>query len=378
MTTSLLTVLGAGLLTFVTSCVLPVVPIYLAALVGGDVKALSGVSRGRLLARAALFALGFIAVFTVMGMGASSIGGLLSRHRAGLQLAGALLVLVLALKFLGVIRIPLLDRVARADDSRVQTRFGALQAVLMGIVFAAGWSPCVGPVLGTVLTYTASTTSSAALGALYLGTYGLGFALPLLFVAAFAEGGLSLLRKIRPHLPRLERGTGVLLLIVGISLGNDAFASWRVEPPSPAAPAAAPEATLAASRLPAMVELYAAGCPVCQRMETLVQSLTDQCDEHGVRVQRIDVSQPENKGLVQQYRVVGVPTFLFLDERGGEVARLVGEQSEATLRQALSAVRGEPCPGLGLLRKTPAEAAAAAVPPAQSCTPVAISAASCG
>jgi cytochrome c-type biogenesis protein len=323
-----------------------------------------------------LFAIGFVAVFTAMGMGASSIGALLSGHRAALQLIGALLVLVLALKFLGIVRIPLLDRVARGDDSRVRTRSGGLQAVVMGIVFAAGWSPCVGPVLGTVLTYTASTTSSVALGALYLGTYGLGFALPLLLLAAFAEAGLALLRRLRPHLPRLERVTGVLLLVVGISLGHDAFSSWQSASHASSAWAASSSAasTLAVrdeptpARLPAMVELYATGCPVCQRMDPLVQSLADQCDQHGVRVQRIDVSRPENRALVRQYRVVGVPTFLFLDERGGEVARLVGEQSDATLREALSAVRGVPCPGLGLLPHEPKGAPAAALP-AKSCAP---------
>jgi cytochrome c-type biogenesis protein len=369
MTTGLLTVLAAGLLTFVTPCVLPVVPIYLAALAGGDVRSLGSMSRGRLVMRAAFFALGFIAVFTVMGMGASSIGTLLSAHRAALQAGGAALVLVLALKFLGILRIPLLDRVARADDSRLQTRFGALQAVLMGVVFAAGWSPCVGPVLGTVLTYTASTTSSVALGALYLGTYGLGFALPLLLVAAFAEAGLSMLKRLRPHLARLERVTGVLLLVVGLSLGNDAIASWKEEGAVPAGPpAAALDKAVSVAGSPSMVELYAEGCPVCLRMEPLVQSLTDQCDEHGVRVQRIDVSKAENRRLVKQFRIVGVPTFLFLDERGQEVSRLVGEQSEATLREALSATRGVPCPGLGLLPADSTTATVAATP-AKSCSP---------
>ena len=113
---------------------------------------------------------------------------------------------------------------------------------------------------------------------------------------------------------------------------------------------------------------FAAACPVCRRMEPLVQNLTEQCDEHGVRVQRIDVSQAENRDLVRQYRVVGVPTFLFLDEHGQEIARLVGEQTEATLREALSATRGQPCPGLGML-PTETEQATATTAPAKSCMP---------
>ena len=117
MTIGLLTVLGAGLLTFLTPCVLPVVPIYLAALVGGDLRDVGQASRGKVMSRAALFSLGFILVFVLMGVGASSIGAVLAERRATIQAAGAALVLLLALKFLGVIRIPWLDRTLRADDS---------------------------------------------------------------------------------------------------------------------------------------------------------------------------------------------------------------------------------------------------------------------
>lgn len=381
MSIDLLTVFSAGLLTFATPCVLPLVPIYLAALVGGDVRSLGASSRSRLLSRAALFSLGFVAVFTAMGIGASSLGSLVAEHRSALQLFGAALVLVFALKFLGVIQIPWLDRVARADEGRLRTRFGAVNALVMGIVFAAGWSPCVGPVLGSVLTYTASTTASPAAGALYLSLYGMGFALPLLAIAAFADVGLRALARIKPHLPRIERATGALLLIVVGLLVHDAASGWEATDRSAAAEATADQragtglgaeqtallaaadtngsnATAAASPtepLPLMVELYAESCPVCQRMKPLVDELMSQCDEKGVRVRTVDVSRPENRHFVEQYRVVGVPTFLFMDERGQEVARLVGAQTPDTLRQALSALRGEQCPGLGVLPTTPNE-----------------------
>jgi cytochrome c-type biogenesis protein len=371
----LLTVFGAGLLTFVTPCVLPLIPIYLAALVGGDVRDLGAKSRGRLVSRAALFALGFVAVFTAMGVGASSIGGFFADHRAGLQLLGAGLVLGFALKFLGVIQIPWLDQTARADENKLRTRFGGINAAVMGVVFAAGWSPCVGPVLGSVLTYTASNAASPALGGLYLSVYGLGFALPLLLIAAFADAGLRALGRIKPHLPRIEKATGALLLLVAGLLVHDAATGWDdatkpivadaaaaetlpantapeqaalldaadpvPPPPASAAPASQP--------LPLMVELYAEECPICQRMKPLVDGLIRQCDQKKVRVRTVDVSKPENRHFIRQYRVVGVPTFLFLDDRGQEVARLVGEQTEGTLMQALAALRGEECPGLGRL-----------------------------
>jgi cytochrome c-type biogenesis protein len=251
----------------------------------------------------------------------------------------------------------------------------------MGVVFAAGWSPCVGPVLGSVLTYTASTTASPALGGLYLGVYGLGFALPLMLIAAFAEAGLRALGRIKPHLPRIEKATGVLLLLVAGLLVHDAATGWddatrpaavEAEPaqtlpantspeqaalltaadPVPGAAGASEQATRA---MPLMVELYAEDCPICQRMKPLVEGLIRQCDQKKVRVRTVDVSKAENRHFVREYRVVGVPTFLFLDEHGEEVARLVGAQTEETLTQALAALRGEECPGLGRLPAGPGD-----------------------
>jgi cytochrome c-type biogenesis protein len=349
MSLDLITVFGAGLLTFVTPCVLPLVPIYLAALVGGDLRGLSGSGRWRLLWRAGLFSLGFVSVFTLMGLGASSIGAFLGEHRAVLQVAGALVVLVFALKFLGLIRVPFLDRVVKADDTRLETRFASVNALVMGVVFAAGWSPCVGPVLGSVLTFTASSANSPAVGAGYLALYGAGFALPLLVVAAFAGVAARLLERVGPLLPKIEKGVGVLLLVVAGFLVHDAAGMWSVPEER--------DSDLADHSMPVMIELFEEDCPVCQRMKPLMTRLEEQCDRRGVRVVAIDVSREENAHLVERYRLVGVPTFLFLDRGGDEVARLIGEQTERTLKQALSALRGEECPGLALLGPRPGDEA---------------------
>jgi cytochrome c-type biogenesis protein len=346
-----LTVFGAGLATFVTPCVLPVIPLYLATLSGGDIVGLSAARRGTLLLRALAFSLGFIGVFTLMGLGASSVGALLSAHKALVSGVGALVVALFALKFLGVVQIPALDRVAKIDDSRLSGKMTTGSAVLLGAVFAAGWSPCVGPVLGSVLTFTASRTTSPLQGAAWLGLYGLGFALPLLALAGFAEAGVKLLRRASHFLPALERTVGALLAIVAGALLLDATAA----PETPRGPSR--EETIA--QVPVepvpltarMVELYTPDCPICQRMKPVVDRIASTCENHGVNVKAIDVSEPHNRRLVTEHRVVGVPTFLFMDENGEEVARLVGEQTEATLLQALSALRGQECPGLALLEQ---------------------------
>jgi cytochrome c-type biogenesis protein len=349
MTLSLATIFGAGLLTFLTPCVLPLVPIYLASLAGGDFKAIGKVSRTQLVTRALLFSVGFVAVFTVMGIGASGIGRALVSHKTAVQTLGGVLILLFGLKFLGFVQVPWLDRVLRADDSQRGKRVTAVGALIMGVLFAAAWSPCVGPILGSVLTYTASATTSPAVGAAYLATYGLGVALPLLITAAFAEAGLGILQRLRRGLPVFERALGVLLVAVSVTmlfggsllpdLGTPAFAN-----PQPVMAAAA-----STSAAPTMVELYSKDCPICQSMKPIVAAVTDHCEGKGVHFEAHDVSRTENRHFIDTYRLVGVPTFVFLGADGTEVARLVGRQSQDDLFQALAAVRGESCPGVGAL-----------------------------
>ncbi len=348
MSLDLIGIFGAGLATFLTPCVLPLIPIYLAALVGGDLDRVRSGARGALVARAALFALGFVAVFTLLGLTASSLGSALTRHKHIISGLGALLILTFGLKLLGVIRIPWLDRTLKADDTRIQSRFGSVNAILMGVVFAAGWTPCVGPVLGSVLTYAASASSNPWSGAGYLAVYGLGFALPLMLTATFAEAGMRVLDRIKPHLPRIERVVGGLLVVVALWMAADAYKA-ATTPPVAADWATRVTTASSGERLPAMVEVYAENCSICKGMKPIVDRIVHQCNEKKVLVHTVNISDRQNSGLTREYRLVGVPTFLFLDRDGKEVARLVGRQSEEGLRQALAALRGESCPGIGPL-----------------------------
>ena len=347
MTYGWLGLFGAGVMTFATPCILPLVPVYLSALVGSDIRDIAGLKKGTLLLRAGLFAVGFLLVFVLLGMAASSLGAFLVEHRNWLQVGGGILILIFGLHFLGLVRLGFLQRTVRADDRRLQTRFGAINAVLMGIVFAAGWSPCAGPILGSVLTYTASRTADPWLGAAYLAAYGSGFALPLLVVAAFAGVATRWLRKISPWLGRIEKVIGTLLVVVALSMlagGLEAGTGG-----APAAGAGGQQLRLVKNGEPTMVIFTSRNCHVCQRMKPLMLSITRQCDGKRVRVKTIDLAAAGGREYIGRFHLVATPTFVFLDGDGREVARLVGEQSEDTLKQALSALRGEPCPGLGLL-----------------------------
>ena len=338
----LLGIYGAGLLTFVTPCVLPLVPIYLAALVGGA-PAGDG-PRGRLMARAGLFALGFVVVFTLLGLTASSLGGLLASHRSLVQVVGAALILLFGLKFLGVINIPLMDRIARLDEGRFRTRFSSVNAVLMGVLFAAGWSPCVGPVLGSVLTYTASATSSPARGALYLAVYGLGLATPLLLTAAFAQAGGRFLKRLRPYVPTLERVMGVALGLRGLATGIGGGVALAREGRADERALGTLTVGPGGERQPVLVELYARSCAACKAMQPIVDGLTRQCAEHNVMVKQVELTTPLGRELARRHNVVGAPTFLVFDQERQLVRQMVGVQSEAALKEAVAGLVSRPCP----------------------------------
>ncbi len=336
----LLGVYGAGVLTFVTPCLLPLVPIYLAALLGGG--SMGTGARGRLVARAALFALGFVAVFTVFGLTASSLGGLLARHRDLVRVIGAALVLVFGLKLLGVIRIGLLDRIVRLDDRRIETRFGGVNAVLMGVLFAAGWSPCVGPVLASVLTY-ASTAGSPVAGAGYLATYALGLATPLLLTAAFAEAAGRLVKRLRPWVPRIERAMGAALVLMALYTGVSSGLSLAGRAPADERATALLTRAPGGERQPVLVELYGESCAACRAMQPIIDGLKSECSAHGVVVRQVEIRQALGRSLVARHQVVGVPTFLVLDREGSLVRKLVGVQSEASLKDAVSGLATTPC-----------------------------------
>jgi cytochrome c-type biogenesis protein len=359
MEVALATTFAAGLVTFFTPCVLPMIPIYLSALVGG--QSVGSVPRGRLMRRAGAFILGFVLVFALMGLGAGGLGEFLQANRAPVMLVGAVLVLVFALQFLEVIQIPMMMRTMRVNEGGWLSKLKGFDAFAMGIVFAAGWSPCVGPVLGTVLTYTASRTSDPYTGMLYLTTYGLGFATPMFLAAVFAEAGVRTLRSTNRFIPAFKKVGGALLIAVAAWMAFDGVQSLRS--------AAGPSTPIAANEQgrPVLVEFYKDGCPVCEGMETVVDAVGEACGGH-IEVRKINLSEPENRHLVAEYGITGVPTFALLDERGTEQARLYGAQSGDTIRGAIQTLVVADCSGTAPLPAAPSKEGAACDETAEGAT----------
>lgn len=199
---------AAGVLSFLSPCVLPLVPSYLAY-VGGSAEA----KRAVLLRNALAFVLGFSLVFIALGAGASALGSLLRANQQALTLGGGVLVILFGLVMLGVIKLPWLYRDTRMQYSgETRTPFGA---VLLGMAFAAGWTPCIGPILGAILTMaSAAGTLSAGVG--LLAVYALGLAVPFLAAALLLDPFMRFSRRFRRFLPWVERVAGALLLVAGV------------------------------------------------------------------------------------------------------------------------------------------------------------------
>src|SRR5215831_17750936 len=196
----------AGVLSFSSPCTLPLVPGYL-----GFISGVSS-SRGRTLGAAALFVTGFSLVFTALGAGASSIGSLLIEHRLLLERAAGLLIILMGLVVLGLMRLPLLMREGRPLMERV--RPGPSGALFLGIAFAFGWTPCVGPVLGSILLLAGAQGTLTA-GALLLLLYSLGLGVPFLAAALFLDHFRSVSGWLRHHAVAINSTGGVLLVAMG-------------------------------------------------------------------------------------------------------------------------------------------------------------------
>lgn len=211
----------AGLASFLSPCVLPLIPVYLAYLAGTTCEGLlSGGSKRVVLLHAFLFILGFSLVFIALGASASALGSALWRYRVWVERAGGLAMILLGLWMIGALKAAFLYREARWRFHEKPAGF--LGSIVVGAAFAAGWTPCVGPVLATILML-ASREGSVLKGMFLLGVYSAGFALPLLACALAVDKALPLLKRLTPALPAIERATGAVIAVLGVLLAGGWF-----------------------------------------------------------------------------------------------------------------------------------------------------------
>jgi cytochrome c-type biogenesis protein len=215
-----LTAFAAGLLSFLSPCVLPLIPGYLSFLTGMTAAELAEEERptARVLGPALLFVAGFTLIFVALGASASVIGGYLVAYRVLVERIAGLIVVAFGILLLGVIPVPWLYGEARADLSRSRA-FGRGAAFVMGMAFAAGWTPCVGPILGAILAMAASAADLTR-GALLLLAYSLGLGVPFIGVALLLGRVSRLMRWLKRHSVTINRVAGAILIAVGALIAS--------------------------------------------------------------------------------------------------------------------------------------------------------------
>jgi len=221
----LLVAFAAGLLSFLSPCVLPLVPSYLGFLTGMTLPEVEQRRRVALI-HATLFVAGFSLVFILLGATATALGRTLNYYQVWVQRIGGALIVGFGLICLGVIRSPMLYQERRLQLEHKPV--GYLGSALVGMVFAAGWTPCIGPVLGGILSLAASA-GDVRRGVLLLAVYSAGLAVPFIVAALAVESFLRWFQRFRPLLPWVMRITGGLLVLVGVLLMTGQFtrlAAW--------------------------------------------------------------------------------------------------------------------------------------------------------
>jgi cytochrome c-type biogenesis protein len=210
--------LVAGLVSFLSPCVLPLVPPYLVYLAGASLERFAGaepaprVKRETVVA-ALLFVAGFSTVFVALGASASVVGAMLRAYSYQLAIVAGIAIIAMGLHFLGLTRIPWLTR---SKQLAVAKPVGLWGAYVMGLAFAFGWTPCIGPILAAILA-VAAAEATVTKGAGLLAVYSLGLGIPFVVAAFFVEPFAKFLARFRRHLAHVERAMGALLVLTGIA-----------------------------------------------------------------------------------------------------------------------------------------------------------------
>ena len=225
----------AGVLSFLSPCILPIVPFYLSYMAGVSMNQISGdgglsrAVRVRAVLSAICFAAGVITIFMALGAAASSFGQVLREWFGVLRWVAAGVIILMGLHFLGVLRIGFLYRQFRAETGQT-SNLSFVGAYVIGLAFAFGWTPCVGPVLAAILM-TAAGAGSAAQGAWLLFIYGVGMTLPFVLAALFVGPFMRFMARFRRHLGVVEKIMGVLLILFGILIATEKMnyiANWML------------------------------------------------------------------------------------------------------------------------------------------------------
>jgi cytochrome c-type biogenesis protein len=221
--------LVAGLVSFLSPCVLPLVPPYLIYLTGATIEHVANdetasSSKRAVMSAALMFVLGFSTVFVALGASASLIGAVIRAWSAELSILAGIVIIVMGLHFLGLTRIALLMREGRLP---IPKPVGLWGAYVMGLAFAFGWTPCIGPILAAILS-VAAAEATVTKGAMLLAVYSAGLGIPFLVAALMVEQFSTLFARMKRHLANVERAMGVLMILTGIGFLTGAVSNVSI------------------------------------------------------------------------------------------------------------------------------------------------------
>lgn len=210
----------AGLASFLSPCVLPLVPIYLTQLVGQSISHIAEDDKAAFRRRvtflhAVTFVCGFTIAFVALGATASTLGSFLNAHQVVLRQIGGVLLVIIGLHLTGILKLPFLYGQKRFEFHPAHSSYPA--SLLIGIIFAIAWSPCIGPILSAILLMAASAATLQA-GILLLLAYSLGLGIPFLLLGLGLNQFSHLLKKLKPHLNKIEIGAGIMMIVVGVMI----------------------------------------------------------------------------------------------------------------------------------------------------------------
>lgn len=330
----LLTVFLGGVATVFTPCILPVLPVYLGIFVNSG----NSNSRFNILFQTLIFGSGFSILFIFMGLGAASISNVIVSNKAMISIVGSIIIIVMGLIFTGIIKIPFLMREYRLGENTLINEGSRFTAFLAGIIFAAGWSPCAGPILGSVLTYVALKSSSLITGAFLMGLYSLGILTPFIMLSIFTDSLISRIKKIYRFMPYLQKAGGILLISGGLLLFYSNINQFH----NYLTPQKSPTLNLHKDK-PEILFVFSKSCPECKKLHTILPGIKEDCKGMDIEISEIYVE--DRPDLKNNLGINVVPTIILYDSLGREVKRVFGSQNLTDLRIAAASIINRSCAG---------------------------------
>ena len=332
---NIFTIYFVGVFSFFSPCMLPMIPVYFYAMMEE-----TPFERKKLFLRGLLFCTGFISIFILMGLGVGGLSSLVVKHKMLINLIAGIIILILALDFLDLIKIPILQKNYSPKYSKLKTSAPLLNSFILGLLFALTWSPCIGAVLGGILTYVSAVSHTATKGALYLFIYGLGVSTPLLIGSVFFDKLQGFSTRNKLFITTIKKILGLVLILFSLTLFSSILKFADVQTKKELEHASK---VLTPNELPIFLSIVEPNCTSCKKGSLIIEELKKTCGDKFVEFREVDVKNPNYAYIAIELGIIGTPTYIIIDKDGQELIRYAGEQKKETLNEAIKKITGKDC-----------------------------------